>query len=149
MKIGDLFGYLLASMLAGVSPALAETDIWNGGGLNDILTTPLNWADNSAPPNDIFNTDLIFSGAIRPTPIVSAPFSARAIAFSASATSFTLLGTELDLGIAGITNSSTSTMTFQTPVNFNNVPYSQISTSNTGGLNFVGTVTLPSGETWS
>jgi fibronectin-binding autotransporter adhesin len=145
MRTRDLFGCLLASMLANMSPARAETDTWDGGGLNDILLTSLNWADNTAPVSDIFNTDLIFAGAIRPTPIVSAPFSAHAIAFAATANSFVILGAELTLGIGGISNSSTHAMTFNTPVNFGSVPYSQISTTATGDLYFNNTVTLPTG----
>jgi fibronectin-binding autotransporter adhesin len=143
MRTRGFFGPAFASAIIAPFTAYSATDTWDGGGFNDILTTPQNWADNTAPASDIFDTDLIFAGPFRPTPIVSAPFSARAIAFSASATSFSVLGAQLNIGIAGITNSSINTMTFSAPVSFNDVPLSQISTSSTGGLNFVGTVTLP------
>ena len=55
-----LFPGLLVFLAA--APAFAVTDTWDGGGADDIITTALNWVDNTAPASDIANTDLIFGG---------------------------------------------------------------------------------------
>jgi T5SS/PEP-CTERM-associated repeat protein len=122
----------------------AATSTWNGAGLNDILTTPSNWVGNVAPASDLANTDLVFSGGIRTTPILSAPFSAHSIDF-VSANPFVIQGAQFNIGEGGISNHDTQTMSFTAPVSFSGVGFVAIRAIN-GSLNFTNLVTLPSGS---
>jgi fibronectin-binding autotransporter adhesin len=131
-------------MLLTPLATLAATDTWDGGGLNDILTTSFNWVDNTAPASDLANTDLIFAGAIRPTPILSAAFSAHSITFNNTATTFVIQGAQFNVGSGGITNNDTQTMSFTNAVNFGGVAASSTNAAS-GALNFTDTVTLPTG----
>jgi hypothetical protein len=138
------FVFTTISALLFALPAFALTDTWDGGDVNDIFTSPQNWLDNTAPASDLANTDLIFAGAIRPTPTLNAPFSARGITFDNTATAFTILGDQLNVGSGGITNGDNQTMSFVNIVNFGGVAVSSVDASN-GGLTFGNAIGLPTG----
>jgi T5SS/PEP-CTERM-associated repeat protein len=144
-KSPGIHGYILPFLLAAPLTALAVTDTWDGGGLNDIILTSANWQDNTAPLSDINNTDLIFAGVIRPTPIFSSPFSARSVILNNGAGGFTLLGAQFDVGIGGVSGSivnfSTNTLTFACPVYFPAAGTRIVHAFN-GDLTFANTVSL-------
>src|SRR5262245_60870273 len=82
----------IASLLLTSLAARAVTDTWDGGGANDNIGTNLNWVDNTAPVSSLLNTDLIFAGVTRLTPVFDSPFSADSITFSNTAGAFVLDG---------------------------------------------------------
>jgi hypothetical protein len=91
------------------------------------------------------NTDLIFAGATRLTPALSAPFSADSITFDNTAGAFTIQGAPLNVGSGGITNEGEQTMAFTAAVSFSDVASAPISAIN-GALTFADSVTLPTGS---
>ena len=126
--------------------AFAVTDTWDGGStVGPSLNLDLNWLDDSAPVSDIVNTDLLFAGVVSLIPNVSVAFSTHSIGFTNTAGAFIIGGQPLSIGMGGITNSDTQTMTFNNLVNFGDVGRSDIDADN-GGLVFNNTVTLPTGS---
>src|SRR4051794_27397431 len=76
--------------------ASAAPVTWDGGGANDLFTTPLNWAADVTPaPLD----SLTFAGATRLTPSnnFAAGTAFGGITFDASAGAFTIGGNALAL----------------------------------------------------
>jgi len=144
MKSPRLLALGIASLLPASLTAHAGTDTWDGGGINDILTTPQNWLDDTAPPSDLANTDLIFAGAMRLTPTLNAPFSAHSITFDNTAGGFTILGEQINVGSGGIANSDPQPMSFANLVSFSGVAASSVDASN-GGLTFGNAIGLPTG----
>ena len=148
MKTPRLLTLGIASMLLMPCATHAVTDIWNGGSLfSDDLDANQNWADFSAPVSDIANTNLIFAGTIRLTPLVEVVFSARSITFNNTAGAFGIGGQQFNIGAGGIVNQDTQTMTFGNLVDFSAPGTTGIPTINAavGGLSFLDTVTLPLG----
>jgi T5SS/PEP-CTERM-associated repeat protein len=143
MRTHGIHDPLLALLLAAPLTASAVTDIWDGGGFNDLIITSANWVDNTAPLSDIDDTDLIFSGVIRLTPIFSAPFSAHSVTFSNTAGAFAIQGVQLNVGNGGIVNADTQTMTFVNPVSFSTANFFPAINAFAGDLHFANTVTLP------
>ncbi|HZJ15635.1 MAG TPA: PEP-CTERM sorting domain-containing protein [Chthoniobacteraceae bacterium] len=144
MKSPRLLALGIASLLPASLAAHAGTDTWDGGGINDILTTPQNWLDDTAPPSDLANTDLIFAGVMRLTPTLNAPFSAHSITFDHTAGGFIILGEQLNVGSGGIANSDPQPMSFANLVSFSGVAASSVDASN-GGLTFGNAIGLPTG----
>lgn len=130
-------------MLA-MTPIHAQT--WDGGGTDDNILTPDNWVGNNVPVSNLSNTDLIFSGTTRLTPVFDTPFSAKSLTFDASAGSFTFSGSTLSLGSGGIVNNSSNSMVFDSAVDFSGVSSSTINAAN-GNLIFNNTVQMSDGLT--
>src|SRR5262245_1646877 len=126
--------------------AFAVTDTWDGGGADNNLSTNLNWADNTAPASDLVNTDIVFAGAVRLTPSVSAAFSTNSITFNntAGANAFTIGGLQFNVGAGGIVNNDADTESFTNFMEFGLVAGSTINAA-VGGLSFTNGVGLPSG----
>src|SRR5687768_7573281 len=132
----------IATLLLAPFAAHALTDTWDGGSpTSNLLTNDDNWVDNSAPVSDLVNTDLIFAGVTRVTPVVGATFGTRSITFNGTAGAFVISGQRLEIGPGGIVNNDTQTMTFNNLVRFVAGPASVVNASS-GGLTFAGTVTV-------
>lgn len=103
MKTAGMAFALLASASGGA--CFGATKIWTGGGADDNLSTPANWADGTAPAK---GDCLVFMGERRTTPVNDfdpATTSFKGIVFSndctACSAAFTLTGNELVLTGAG------------------------------------------------
>ena len=135
---------ILATTIAALlltARAFAVTDTWDGGGVDNNLSTGLNWLDNSAPVSDLANTDLIFAGAVRLTPNVSTDFSAKSITFNNTAGAFVIGGSILTIGAGGIFNNDTQAQRFDNTVVIGNAAASFNAAS--GPLTFTGSVDVP------
>ena len=128
----------IATFLAATFTARAQT--WDGGGTNDNFNTANNWNPNAVPANT-GTADLIFSGNVRPTPVVNINFAVDSVTFDAAASAFNIGasgGSILTVGAGGIANNSVNTQTFSAPVTFST------SSSITAGalVDFTGAVNL-------
>lgn len=130
-------------LLLAATPVFSVTDTWDGGsGVNNNLNTNLNWVDNTAPVSDLLNTDLIFAGLVRLTPVVSVEFSTDSITFNNTAGAFSFSGLTLNVGANGIVNNDAQTMTFTNAIGFSGTINSTINAAS-GGLTFANQVRLP------
>lgn len=92
---------LAMALLVGLSaPAAAQT--WTGNGADDNWTTPDNWDPTGIPASDLVNTDLLFDGATRLTPVADNPWSLHSMSFAETAGAFVIGGQTLTLGEGGI-----------------------------------------------
>ena len=94
--------------------AFGVTEVWDGGGADNFTFTGANWADNTAPAQDDFATDVIFAGATRTMPIASA-FRVRSVTFDNTAAPFRVVGQALQVR-QSITNNDTDLQTLDLPV---------------------------------
>ena len=103
---------------AAISNAIAPPSsfVWSGGGANNNWGTALNWASGIAPA--LSGTKLTFAGITRPTPNLDSSYSVTGLAFSNTASSFTIgTANSSTLTLAGdVVNNSASTETFNVPV---------------------------------
>src|SRR6186713_1980133 len=97
-------------------PASAVIETWDGntptGAGDNNFTTGVNWADDTppAPPGNIATLDLVFGGALKPSPVVNTAYSANSVTFNNTATAFGIVGATLSVGLGGIVNNDTQTM---------------------------------------
>src|SRR6185437_1425707 len=94
----------------------AGQDVWNGGGTDDNLSTPLNWVSH-LPPALIGDT-LQFSGTTRLTPNVDNNYAVAGVVFT-NAGAFNIGSTGGTLTLTngvGIVNNSANVQTLSTPV---------------------------------
>ena len=100
--------------LARMAPAASFT--WDGGGADDMFSTPLNWTSDTAPAA---NDTLRFAGSTRTTPSnnLTAGTTLGGIFFDASAATFTVSGNAVTLGQFGhVVNSSPNLQTVTLPI---------------------------------
>ena len=130
--------------LGTADQSLATTYTWDGGDVNDNnISSGDNWVGNPATvDSDLANTDLIFAGLTRLMPNLSASFATDSVTFTNTAGAFTFGGSTLSVGLTGIVNNDTNTMTFGNTVGFNGVASSTINAAS-GGLTFNSSVLLP------
>ncbi len=121
--------------------AFAVTDTWDGGGADSLFITNANWLDNTAPTSDVTSTDLIFGAAPRLNPTLPFDFDARSITFNNTAGAYGFSGARLRVGVNGITNNDTQTMTFTNEVTVAGVLVSSVHANN-GALTFTNTFTI-------
>jgi autotransporter-associated beta strand protein len=127
--IGLLFPFVLALLCVAVDLP-AGTSTWDGGGVDDNLTTSANWAGNTAPNFSATSAEtgdnLIFGGSTRLKPLhdtqsgINNAQTAFTITFAANAGPFVITGNKITLGSmtgnggsgGSITNLSAATQTF-------------------------------------
>lgn len=73
-------------------PARATIYTWDGGGSTDLWSDGFNWLANVGPPSSP-NTELIFTGNTRLTPVQNSNFTLSSLEFDANAGAFVLGGT--------------------------------------------------------
>lgn len=118
-------------------PVQAATNIWNGGGGDDLWSTGANWDTNPTPPANDGTADVHFAGTTRLTPDVDAPWSIHSLLFDSGAGAFTIGDMQLTIGAGGITNNSTNTETINTNIS---VAAAQSWTAASGDLSFGGAI---------
>ena len=104
--LAQSIGALLA--LSALAPLARATQIWDGGGVDDLWSTNNNWFANTAPN---FANTLFFNGGARLTPVNSTQASVAGLTFNALAGAFTLTGSGVGDSITlggDITNNSTN-----------------------------------------
>ena len=135
---------LAASIALLLTPAaFAITDTWDGGAGDNNFSTGTNWADNSAPVSDLANTDLIFAGVVRLSPVLGSAFSAKSVVFNNTAGDFTFSAVSpvLTVGSGGISNVDLASQTFGPVVAAAN----QTISSGNGSLTFNGGLSIAPG----
>lgn len=106
-------GFAVAALLAFASTPAAQAITYtsDGGGTDDLFSSPANWTGSSAPVNDLANTDLRFAGNLRLTPNAQSVYSMRSLIFDVGAGAFTIVRSPLTIGAGGIVNHGTSAQT--------------------------------------
>ncbi len=100
---------ILASVVVG-------TDVWNGGGADDNLSTALNWTNHLSP--SLIGDTLQFSGSTRLTPNVDNNYIVAGVVFTnGGAFNIGSTGSTLTLtnGV-GVVNNSANVQTFSAPL---------------------------------
>lgn len=141
--LGQLFlrkftGVVAAVAFAATLPSslYASPFLWDGGGADNNWSTANNWISNTAPT--VAANDYGFSGSVRLTPTADggSAWAVTSLVFTSSASAFTLGGTTLNLGSAGIVNRSTSSQTINNAIALQ--ASAVFSTASTGGLTIGG-----------
>ncbi len=123
-----------------LTATILHAQTWDGGGANDNLNNAANWNPDGIP---IPTADVIFGGAVRLTPNVSAIFSVNSLTFNNTAGAFVFGGAStLNLKAGGLVSNDTTLQTFNNPVSFSGAATSTINAAS-GGLTLNGAVTLP------
>src|SRR6267142_4937493 len=92
----------LAAFAATESTSAAPF-IWDGGGTTNNWTDAINWSTNVAPPND-GSAPIVFTGAVRPNPLVDVSFNIFSLGFDPGSSPFTIGGSPLTIQNGGISN---------------------------------------------
>lgn len=82
--------------------AIAQAQTWDGGGGNNNYSNAANWNPNALPANN-GTANIIFAGAVRPTPVLDSNQSVATVTFN-SATAFSLSSSNssiLSVGVLG------------------------------------------------
>ena len=138
---------ILATGIAALllAPSLfAVSFTWDGGSVsNSNISTPENWNPNGAPVSDLANTDLIFAGLVRTSPVLGGAFSVKSVTFNNTAGDFTFSAVSpvLTVGSGGISNVDLSSQNFGPVVAAAN----QTISSGNGSLLFNGGLSIASG----
>ena len=96
---------------------VAGSDVWNGGGADNNLSTSLNWTNHVTPA--LVGDSLQFSGSTRLTPNVDLGYVVTGIQFGTNAGAFNIssAGTVLTLtNGATVVNNSANVQTLSTPI---------------------------------
>lgn len=106
-------GLIAAAMAAGGMASLAAAaspSVWNGGGSNDLWSTPENWGGNTPVPGAAYVLQFGGTGHLTSSNDFTAASNFGALTFLSGAGSFNLSGNSLTLN-GSITNSSSNLQT--------------------------------------
>jgi hypothetical protein len=104
-----------ASVASITFPALiAHAQTWDGGGADNLWSTPANWSADTQPANN-GTANIVMAGTTRLTSSVDPAYDVNSVTFDPSAGPFTLKtfdSSKLTVRNGGITNNSANTQTF-------------------------------------
>ena len=95
----------------------AGSDVWNGGGVDNNLSTALNWTNHLAPA--LVGDSLQFAGSTRLTPNVDNNYVVTGILFATNAGAFNIGSASSVLTLTngnGVVNNSANIQTLSTPI---------------------------------
>src|SRR4051812_6935883 len=116
---------------------------WDGGGSTSNFSDAQNWVSDTAPPNDLANTDLVFTGYQHSSPVVNSPSQVHSLTFSPQADYFSFSGGTLSVGASITNNNYVAGVNFLDLVAFNNEAVATISAAS-NDIDFSNGIILPS-----
>ena len=112
---------LTAALLCTAAfPASGVAYTWSGNGADSNWSTGANWVGGGAPASNSVTYSMVFLSSTRTNPTITTSYNVANLIFGAGASSYTVSGSSLAIGLwsgTGIINNSASTQTFNTGLN--------------------------------